>query len=493
MSRRTILWLVSGTLLASAFVVASMFVSGDRRILPAGAMTDAHHQLEMSCETCHGTPDFADTAAAEKALNKSCLGCHEDELKAADDSHPRKTFRNPRMAAYWDMLDARLCTTCHVEHRPEITRVGAVTVAMDFCMACHAEGEQDVRIERPSHAGLTFDSCASSGCHNYHDNRALYEDFLVKHAHEAWLTLTPMHALAARARAGGQSAATPLGPGDALAPASALADPAVLEDWARSGHAAAGINCGACHAAAAGNASPDTVEALWVDEPAMSVCEDCHRTQARTFVRGRHGMRRHPRIAKPRDPHRALRGLGLDGVLPETVMVWLEDPAVPERMAAGEARLPMRGDAAHRALDCGTCHMPHAVDVVRAAVEACTSCHDDEHSRAFFDSPHHALWLAERNGLAEPGTGVSCATCHMSKIERRGKIATNHNQNDNLRPNEKMIRTVCLDCHGLAFSLDALADTDLIRRNFSGRPTVHVESIEWAVRRAEAQKQKGGN
>lgn len=81
----------------------------------------------------------------------------------------------------------------------------------------------------------------------------------------------------------------------------------------------------------------------------------------------------------------------------------------------------------------------------------------------------------------------------MSKIERRGKIATNHNQNDNLRPNEKMIRTVCLDCHGLAFSLDALADTDLIRRNFSGRPTVHVESIEWAVRRAEAQKQKGGN
>lgn len=73
----------------------------------------------------------------------------------------------------------------------------------------------------------------------------------------------------------------------------------------------------------------------------------------------------------------------------------------------------------------------------------------------------------------------------MVKGKRRGKVTTNHNQNDSLRPNEKMIRPVCLDCHGLAFSLDALADTDLIDRNFAGKPEVHVESIEWAVRRAE--------
>ena len=38
-----------------------------------------------------------------------------------------------------------------------------------------------------------------------------------------------------------------------------------------------------------------------------------------------------------------------------------------------------------------------------------------------------------------------------------------------------------------------LRKMDLIRCNFSGRPTVHVESIDWAVRRAEAQRQKGGN
>ena len=74
----------------------------------------------------------------------------------------------------------------------------------------------------------------------------------------------------------------------------------------------------------------------------------------------------------------------------------------------------------------------------------------------------------------------------MVKSKRRGKVTTNHNQNDSLRPNEKMIRPVCLDCHGLAFSLDALADTDLVARNFAGKPDVHVESIEWAIRRAEA-------
>ena len=73
----------------------------------------------------------------------------------------------------------------------------------------------------------------------------------------------------------------------------------------------------------------------------------------------------------------------------------------------------------------------------------------------------------------------------MPPTVRRGKVATNHNQNDNLRPNEKMVRTVCLDCHGLGFSLDSLADAGLVGRNFSGTPAVHVESIEWALRRVE--------
>ena len=173
---------VPGTLIAVAFVAVRMVVGGDRGMLPAGGITDAHHQIETACETCHAAPPFAGAAVAVKAMNETCRSCHEDELKAAGDSHPGKLFRSPRMAVYREKLDARLCTACHVEHRPEITRAGAVTVAADFCAACHAEGEQDVRAARPSHAGLTFDTCASAGCHNYHDNGALYEDFLVKQA-----------------------------------------------------------------------------------------------------------------------------------------------------------------------------------------------------------------------------------------------------------------------------------------------------------------------
>ena len=514
MSQKVVLWLVAATLLGAAWVAMSMVVGGDRRMLLIGKTTDGHHQIETACETCHAASPFASAAAAEKALNRTCRKCHEAELKVADDSHPRKKFRNPRMAAYREKLDARLCTSCHIEHRPEITRASAVTVAMDFCVACHSEGDQDVRWNRPSHTGLSFATCASAGCHNYHDNRALYEDFLVEHAGGPAHAPSPVHALTARRRAREPAAEKALARSDAVAPVAALADSAALDHWAGSGHAAAGVNCAACHAAdLAEDAPPAEVEARWVDAPSPAVCADCHKPQARTFARGRHGMRQHPRIAKPRDAGRMLKKVGLAGVVPEAITAWLSDPALPAHMTVAEARLPMRSEASlrhsresgnesphgaarnatTRAFDCGTCHRSHSVDVAQAAAEACASCHDDVHSRAYFDSPHHALWQAELAGRAAPGTGVSCATCHMPGTERRGKITTNHNQNDNLRPNEKMIRPVCLDCHGLGFSLDALADADLVDRNFRGMPAVHVESIEWAMRRAASgEKDTGG-
>ena len=489
-----VIWLLAvATLLGAGWAASSMVIGGDRRPLLVGETTDAHHQIELACETCHAAPAFASVAKAEKALNRTCRKCHDKELKAGDDSHPRKKFRNPRMAAYWEKLDGRLCTSCHVEHRPEITRAGAVTVAMDFCAACHSEGEQDVRAARPSHAGLGFETCATAGCHNYHDNRALYEDFLVKHADTPWLAAEPVHSLTARHREWKKPPRSALARGDAVAPEAGLADAAALADWAGSGHAAAGVNCGACHAKAAGrDALPAAIEANWIDAPPLSVCEDCHKPQARTLALGRHGMRRHPRLAGPRNPARGLRQLGLDGWVPGAVAAWLADAPPPWTMTVAEARIPMRNDAAHRALDCGTCHLPHSVDIARAAADACASCHDDLHTRAWFESPHRALWQAELDGEAPPGSGVSCATCHMPRTGRRGRIATNHNQNDNLRPNEKMIRSVCLDCHGLGFALDALADPELVARNFRGRPQIRVESIDWAVKRARTDGKKTG-
>lgn len=58
-----------------------------------------------------------------------------------------------------------------------------------------------------------------------------------------------------------------------------------------------------------------------------------------------------------------------------------------------------------------------------------------------------------------------------------------HNQSLNLRPNEKMVRSVCMNCHGLGFSLDALADTKLVEKNFSGNPSIHVRSLDMAEAR----------
>ena len=60
------------------------------------------------------------------------------------------------------------------------------------------------------------------------------------------------------------------------------------------------------------------------------------------------------------------------------------------------------------------------------------------------------------------------------------RIMVEHNQNATLSPNEKMIRPACLHCHGLGFSLDALADQALIENNFRGSPAVQVRSMELA-------------
>jgi hypothetical protein len=146
----------------------------------------------------------------------------------------------------------------------------------------------------------------------------------------------------------------------------------------------------------------------------------------------------------------------------------------------------MRSDAHGHELTCNTCHTAHRYDTREAAVTACLNCHADAHSLAYEASPHHALWQRELAGAAEAGTGVSCATCHMPRVaydpnDWLRRTLVDHNQNATLRPNEKMIRPVCLHCHGLGFAIDALADPELVRRNFTGRPAVQVESMGMAV------------
>ena len=69
---------------------------------------------------------------------------------------------------------------------------------------------------------------------------------------------------------------------------------------------------------------------------------------------------------------------------------------------------------------------------------------------------------------------ISCATCHLprvhSKVGGESRVDVKHNQNDFLRPNEKLVRSVCITCHGVPFTLDALADLELIKKNFNKGP-----------------------
>ena len=169
-------------------------------------------------------------------------------------------------------------------------------------------------------------------------------------------------------------------------------------------------------------------------------------------------------------------------------------------MSPARARQPMKPDAHSKTLACTTCHVAHRYDTARAQVDACLGCHDDQHSRSYVGSPHHDLWEQERSGRLPAGSGVTCASCHLPRVDHRDedvkRTLVQHNQNDTLRPNEKMIRPVCMNCHGVPFAIDALADPALIANNFRGSPVKHIRSIDMALqaeRRAEESRRLGNN
>lgn len=432
--------------------------SEDKTLFMPGPMTGGHHQIGVSCATCHTDP-----LGGSEVIQEACVECHGEDRRKPLDSHPRNKFTDPRNADQLENIDALHCVTCHVEHQPEMTAKNGLTQPGDLCVHCHA----DIGEERPTHEGLGFETCNSAGCHNFHNNRALYTDFLVKHLHEADVLDKPR--LPDREFASvlaelidypaDRYPVEPLSLEQADAPEDIRFEEAVHGDWLATAHARSGVNCSACHQVPVEGG--DTAE--WTNTPDHQVCSQCHAAETDRFQRGKHGMR---------------QALGLSPMTP------------------AEARLPMKADAAHKELTCLSCHGAHRFDVQEAAVTACLSCHDDQHSLAYRESPHSALWEKEISGEGAPGTGVSCASCHMPRVDFdvndwMSRILVDHNQNATLSPNEKMIRPACGHCHGLGFTLDALADQQLIDNNFRGLPAVHVQSMEFAeedMKRAEQER-----
>lgn len=435
------LWLLGSGVLATVLAM-QLFTAEQKTYFLPGPTTHGHHQIELQCTVCHG-----DGFNSASVLQNACMNCHGEELDDAQDSHPRSKFTNPRNAGLLEHLDARQCVACHVEHRPELITTMGVSQPIGVCAHCH----QDIAKDRPSHEGMEFESCGSAGCHNFHDNRVLYEDFLLAHGDEP--SNLPQQQRPLRnfreAYLRDRDIAQLLTVEQVVSTTEVPAGKSLPTDWQHSSHAAAQVQCLDCHGE----------QDRWQDKPDHKVCGTCHEREISTFLQGKHGMR-------------LAQGL---------------TPMTPEM-----SDLNLHIEKVHTELTCNTCHGAHEFNTAKAAVDSCLGCHNDEHSNEYLRSPHYKLWRKELKGELPTGSGVSCATCHMpatpvSKRDGAG-VFIDHNQNGNLRPNEKMIRPVCMNCHGLAFSMDALADTELIEHNFSKAPEIHVPSIDMA---AERNQRKG--
>jgi len=422
-----------------------MFISDDKSVFLIGEASHGHFQIEMACETCH-----SDAFGGRDALQDACVKCHAEELEMAHDTHPLKKFKDPRESYRIKILDARYCISCHAEHQKEKTHTMGVTLPDDYCFHCHKETLK----ERKSHRDLDFDSCASAGCHNFHDNRALYESFLVENSGQPWLKEI---AKIASTNATDRLKKPAITISQSRYQEKIASHPVISQQWQDSSHANAGVDCGGCH-------SPGS-SVDWLPQPTIKQCQSCHEDETKGFTQGKHGMRLAENISKKLIP-----------------------------IKPSESKLSFRTQSLQKTHGCNACHKSHEFNPQKAAVGSCLSCHADDHSIAFNDSPHGILWQEERAGSIPPGSGVSCATCHMPRtIEQKKEmqmVFVEHNQNLNLRPNEKMIRSVCMSCHGLEFSIDALADNILIKNNFNGKPGTHIESVNWAAKRAKRPKKK---
>jgi hypothetical protein len=377
--------------------------------------------------------------------NERCIACHRAEL--AEDTHAVRMFDDPRWAGTLEKIDALTCVTCHLEHR---VVPGGATIARDFCFPCH----DDVIQKRQSHKDLKADSCGIGGCHNYHDNTGLNTAFLKRHFGEAEMHAEPRLAEWGSPVASKAIAVPPLFP-DSLKVSREL-----VAAWQQSIHAAKEVNCMDCH-----KGSSDE----FAHRVQASACERCHAFEVDTFHAGKHGVS---------------SKLKLISLRPD------------------DARLPMKAASTGgppRRLGCPACHDPHGLDTRRAATDACLTCHNDPHSRAFTNSKHFSLLAGNGSGARVGARAVTCASCHLPRLraetEEGTRVAVNHNNSFTIRPRDRMVKHVCIACHGLEFSVNSIYDDRLVENNFQGRPARRHQTLEMieAVVAEEKAERTGGS
>ena len=411
------LWLLLLVVLGRYFY--KQFTGEDKTIFIQGKTSHGHYQIETDCYACHEDKNKGELGAVKQS---KCLACHKEKKRSdtKSNSHRAKEFEAEDKADIREKLQADRCITCHEEH--QLGQAG-MTQPVDFCILCH----EDIADDRPSHKDLPFDECGD--CHNYHDNASNYsEKFIGEHLNDEMNTLPQANRFERNflKRYKKKHSFTPLSWSEQNSPTNTNIN--LAKDWDNSSHALAGVNCQSCH---------HDKNKQWLDKPDQSFCKSCHKPEVKGFLAGKHGMRLKQELTA---------------------------------MSTDMARLSMTEDG-HK-LSCISCHKDHDFKTDYAAVEACLGCHNDQHSRAFKESRHYLLWLKK------DARGASCATCHMPRVKKGKKVLVEHNQNDNLRPRQKMAKNVCVKCHGLGFSIDSLHDISLINNNFSSLPSRHIPLLE---------------
>ena len=227
-------------------------------------------------------------------------------------------------------------------------------------------------------------------------------------------------------------------------PGNALADnitqsqlQEIEQQWQSSVHALAEVNCSSCHQ------NEDTK--AFIAKPTQESCQSCHENSVNTFLLGKHGIRT------------------LEGLSPLT-------PAM--------AHLPMREYSLDKQMNCNTCHNVHTVNTYQASVDSCLTCHSDNHSLNYQNSPHAQIFR-EIGTLPRPNEhSVTCATCHLPREVSDETILVNHNNTYTLKPRDRMVKEVCMNCHGLEHAYNSIFDDELVEANFARPPTQKLPTFQ---------------
>ena len=225
----------------------------------------------------------------------------------------------------------------------------------------------------------------------------------------------------------------------------------IEQQWQTSAHALAEVNCSSCHQ------NEETKE--FVAKPTEESCKSCHENSVDTFLLGKHGIRT------------------LEGMSPLT-------PAM--------AHLPMKDGIADKQMNCNTCHNVHTVDTYQASVDSCLTCHSDNHSLNYKNSPHATIFR-EIGTLPRPNKdSVTCATCHLPREVSGDNVLVNHNNTYTLKPRDRMVKEVCMNCHGVEHSYNSIFDDELVEANFARPPNQKLQTFQ-LVRDLEKKRSGKGN